>query len=126
MRQTPVDVHAFACGLIEQESVGGTAFVGDPTVRVVTKLRGQLSELVGEAGFDALLRHAALEAAPERPREMALTLERRSAPSITPRVVATLLWVLSAFIGEEMTQRLLRRVWPTVSLPSWSEAEVAG
>lgn len=96
------------------------------TCRVCEKLRRPLSLLTGPAGFTSLLARA-------------LTLAQRDAPVLdkvrvtatgaldglfgeaaqaSPTLVAHLLELLTKFIGESFTLRLLQDIWPDFRFPS--------
>ena len=100
--------------------------------RVSEKLRQHLAILMGKGGFRALVSHALVLASQEVPWLRALRVDEEGAlagledlpsppaPSelFEARVVllAHLLGLLVAFIGENLTLRLMREVWPEVSL----------
>ena len=99
---------------------------------VFEKLRPQLATLMGNTGFHALLSRALALARAEAPRLCAVqvkadgSLAAADAPE-TPLdanepveggvvLLALLLGLLVAFIGENLTQRLLRDVWPKLTV----------
>jgi hypothetical protein len=99
---------------------------------VVEKLRPRLGTLMGSVGFRALLSRALVLARAEVPSLRAVhvnedgslqgldELEGEVDPDETFEgrkiLVAQLLGLLVAFIGENLTVRLVREVWPDVSL----------
>jgi hypothetical protein len=96
------------------------------------KLRPNLATLVGNAGFRALLSRALALANAEVPWLRALhvkadgcfegldELEAQVDPDEIFEggivLLAQLLGLLVAFIGEDLTLRLVREIWPTLSL----------
>lgn len=95
------------------------------TCRVCEKLRRPLSRLMGPAGFSSLLSRA-------------LTLAQRDAPALdrvrvtttgaleglldeaaqaSSALVAYLIELLTTFIGESLTLRLLQDIWPDFPVP---------
>jgi len=99
---------------------------------VCEKLRPQLAILAGSGGFHALLSRAFALANPEVPwlctvhinadgsleglEELHAQLDRDELFDGGVVLVAQLLGLLAAFIGENLTLRLLRDVWPKVPL----------
>jgi hypothetical protein len=99
---------------------------------VCEKLRPQLAILAGSGGFHALLSRAFALANPEVPwlrtvhinadgsleglEELHAQLDRDELFEGGVVLVAQLLGLLVAFIGENLTLRLLREVWPRVPL----------
>ena len=98
-------------------------------LHVCEKLRPQLATMMGKGGFNALLRRALALASAEVPslRTMQITAdgsweeeeseaqidsEKIAAGSLV--LVAHLLGLLAAFIGENLTLRLVLEVWPKV------------
>jgi hypothetical protein len=102
------------------------------TFPVPEKLRAPLSALVGSTGFGALLSRALVLASPEVPWLRAVhvkadgslegpaELEAQVDPEkiVKGRValLAQLLELLRAFIGENLTMQVMREVWPKLSL----------
>src|SRR5687767_9356967 len=110
----------------------------DPVVRVCEKLRVVLTPFVGKAGFAALLRRALALATERRPALRPvhildtgsmegfekLSAEERGeegpgpgaggAEGAGPEVIAWLLDLLVAFIGESLMLQLVRQAWPDV------------
>ena len=96
------------------------------TVRVCEKLRGSLSTLAGVAGYRALISRALALAKTEVPSLGRLRVREDGsleAPDPAGRdmdesqgggtaLVAQLLGLLVTFIGEALTLRLVRDVWP--------------
>jgi hypothetical protein len=103
------------------------------------KLRPQLATLMGNVGFCALLSRALALANAEVPWLRAVHVKADGsfegldelgaqvdpAESFEGRVVllAQLLGLLTAFIGEDLTLRLGREVWPKLSLDAWDFGE---
>ncbi len=99
---------------------------------VCEKLRPHLSTLMGRAGFRALVSRALVLAATEAPGLHALQVgedgalagyEAFGSPAEAQKVtegtlvlLAQILGLLDAFIGQDLTQRMLRDVWPKISL----------
>ena len=132
-RATPL-MREFAERLVAFEMQGGKAIrLQSPAAfEVCEKLRPHLATLMGKAGFCALLSRALALAASEAPalRRVRVnadgSLGGREDPD-TPmdlqkvaegRVVllAQLLGLLEAFIGRSLTLRMLRDVWPKLTL----------
>jgi hypothetical protein len=102
---------------------------------VCEKLRPHLANLMGRNGFHALLSRALSQAAQKAPSlravqvnaEGAFERSNKSAAPMSPAKnveasvaqVAQLLELLVAFIGESLTLRLLREIWPTLQLNEW-------
>jgi hypothetical protein len=96
------------------------------------KLRPNLATLVGNAGFRALLSRALALANAEVPWLRALHVKADGSfegldeleAQVDPDeifeggivLLAQLLGLLVAFIGEDLTLRLVREIWPTLSL----------
>lgn len=132
-RATP-QMRNFAKRLIAYEA-GGNKSSGIKTPAaflVCEKLRPQLAMLAGNGGFHALLSRAFALANPEVPwlrtvhinadgsleglEELHTRLDRDELFDGGVVLVAQLLGLLLAFIGENLTLRLLREVWPRVPL----------
>jgi len=124
----------FAERLIAYE-IGGNKFSGTKTSAafpVYEKLRPHLANLMGNNGFRALLSRALVRAEADVPslRSMQVKadgslagldkLEVQASPEELARgsvvLVAQLLGLLVAFIGEALTLRLVREVWPKLSV----------
>lgn len=103
-----------------------------PAYHASEKLRPHLATLMGETGFRALLSRALALATEEVPwlRGMHVSaqgslegwgdIEEKIAPEEVARgrvvLLAQLLGLLVAFIGEELTLQLAREVWPKLPL----------
>ena len=103
-----------------------------PVLHVTEKLRPHLANLMGNGGFRALLSRALVLATPEVAWLHAVHIKADGSfegldeleASVDPegiaegRVVllAQLLGLLVVFIGESLTLRLVRDVWPKLSL----------
>jgi hypothetical protein len=122
--------------LLALEMARTTRAKADPVVRVCEKLRVVLTPFVGKAGFAALLRRALALATERRPALKPLHIletgslagfEKLSAEErgeegpgsgaggpegAGPEVIAWLLDLLVAFIGEALMLRLVRQAWP--------------
>lgn len=91
---------------------------------VCDRLRPHLATLMGNIGFKALLSRALALAAAENPSLLSLhikadgSFERAeaavavTAPEGGAALVVQLLGLLATFIGEDLTLRLVRDVWP--------------
>ena len=127
-------MHDFAKRLIAHETRGNNSSTPNSpvTFSVIAKLRPTLTNLMGSAGFSALLSRALalaskkvlwLEKVQVKPDGSLQGLDEL-AKQIDPgeffegRVVllAQLLALLVAFIGERLTLQLVQEVWPKLSL----------
>jgi len=120
-------------------AIGSTAKVSSPGTAVCEKLRTQLSMLMGNAGFGALFVRAIaltktelpgmseLEIQPSGtlieldPAELKANLPELSRVSV--RVLAELLGLLVAFIGEPLVLGLVRETWPKFTLRGFDNVE---
>jgi hypothetical protein len=127
-------VRAFARRLIDHDEFGcNSPGSNSPhTFHISDKLRVYLATLMGTAGFRALLSRAVALAGAELPRLRGvqvkedgtfdgldeLHLKLKPAEFLECRVVllSHLLGLLVAFIGEILTMRLVREIWPKVPL----------
>jgi hypothetical protein len=132
-RATP-QMRKLAARLIATEGRGHQRLEIDPPLafNVCEKLRPHLATLMGEAGFRAVLSRALAVATEEVPSLVAVQLDadgsiERWQGSEAPMnakemaqggvlVVAQLLGLLVAFIGDNLTMRLVREVWPKVAV----------
>ena len=132
-RATP-QMRKFAKRLIVCETGGNksSATKGAAAFPIPAKLRPQLTTLMGNGGFRALLSRALVLAQADVPWLCAVTvktdgtlggLEKIHAQPepyelLEGRIVllAELLGLMIAFIGESLTLRLVREVWPKVPL----------
>jgi hypothetical protein len=110
---------------------------GKEVPRVFEKLRASLTEFVGEDGFTALLRRALVLARADVPslQTAEITpdgrLEGLQEPAAGARkdveaataITSHLLGLLVTFVGEAITLRLVRNVWPDESSPTIIESE---
>ncbi len=130
MSQVNPVMRDFAARLIAHATRGTqSAGTNRPAVfQVVEALRPPLSTLMGDVGFNALLARALVLASPEvpwlrtvqvKPTETRAGLEKMAAQAAPAELaegrvvlVAQLLGLLVAFIGESLVQRLVREVWP--------------
>jgi hypothetical protein len=107
-----------------------------PAAPVCEKLRASLAALMGRAGFSALVSRALAQAQRKEPSlravrvnaEGALERSNEAAARVSAAkdvegsvaLVAQLLELLVAFIGENLTLRLLRDIWPNLQLNEWN------
>jgi hypothetical protein len=136
MSEAPPQIRNLAERLIAHETRGNKSS-GTRTPAafpVVEKLRPKLATLIGDAGFRALLSRALARAKAGVPSLRAVQVEADGAlrglagleAQADPReiaegrvvLLAQLLGMLVAFIGEDLTLRLVREVWPKFSLNS--------
>ena len=124
----------FAARLIADETKGKKSSAVTPpgSFPVVEKLRPHLATLMGNAGFRALLSRALALATAEVPWLRRVQVKADGslvgwddpAAQLSPKeilagrvvLLAQLLGLLVAFIGENLTVRLVREVWPKLSL----------
>jgi hypothetical protein len=134
MSRATLQMRNFAKRLIVDETSGNRFFeTKTPAAfHVCEKLRPHLATLVGNGGFRALVSRALALANAEAPWLRAVHVKADGAleglekahAQLDPdeffegRVVllAQLLGLLVAFIGENLTSRLVREVWPNVPL----------
>jgi hypothetical protein len=118
------------------------------------KLRGRLARLLGQEGFDSLLKRALYLAAADYPFLENVTVETSQSSPNESRQLSTshlkglreniqghdraevragldallgdFVWLLSTFIGEDLALRQLRRIWPDVLLDSAEDRQVSG
>ena len=127
-------MRSFAKRLIANETGGNKSYgIKTPAAFLVCeKLRPHLAKLAGNGGFHALLSRAFALANAEVPwlrtvhikadgsleglEELHAQLDRDELFDGGVVLVAQLLGLLVAFIGENLTLRLLREVWPRVPL----------
>ena len=125
----------FAKRLIDYEARGDESFETKKTPAafyVCEKLRPHLSTFMGNAGFRALLAralalanaevawlravHVKADGSLEGLDELAAQVDPKEMAEGSVVLVAQLLGLLVAFIGENLTVRLVREVWPKLSL----------
>jgi len=134
MSRVTQQMRAFAQRLIafETQRINAAGTETAAAFQVCQKLRPHLAPLMGSTGFHALLSRALALASAEVPQlrtlqvntHGSLALVDESAGSLRPEeltegsivLTAQLLGLLEAFIGESLTLRILREVWP--KLPS--------
>ncbi len=135
-RATP-QMRELASRLIAHETNGEPAGALDPpnAFRVCEKLRPQLATLMGKAGFRAVLARALVVTSADMPLLAAVqvqedgsltgwkTAEAPDEPQDRTEggvlLVAQLLGLLVAFIGDNLTLRLVCEVWPKLPLDDW-------
>ena len=133
MTQATPAVRGLARRLLEQETLAserpGNAFAAQ---RALDKLRRHLATLVGVAGFQALVSRALALAKPESDWLEAVRVKsdgsldgfveaarERAADEVAKggaALLAQLLGLLVAFIGEGLTLRLVREAWSDATL----------
>jgi hypothetical protein len=148
MRQADPAVRNLARRLLAHEAGSGgqgLEALADAAERACEKLRLHLSKILGQAGFQALLARALTLATAEfswltqgrAERDGSLTGLRAAAEGRNPAeatagfaaVLGHILGLLVVFIGDDLTGRLVRQVWPeaepgeSVSPGSEDEAE---
>ena len=139
MRRTTPRTRAFAQRLIDCERAGERASAKTvPTALVIcTKLQPDLASLMGDSGFRAVMSRALTLAKLESPQLDALRIttndERADLyeyePGLTPDdvedggvvLVAQLLGLLGTFIGDSLTERIVRGVWPKLAPGDWQD-----
>ena len=132
-RATP-KMRNYAGHLIAHEARDAARSKTSPQVifPVVEKLRPHLATLMGKLGFRALLSRALALAGAEVPwlrtvpvkaddsfeglGDLGTQVDARELFEGRVVLVAQILGLLVAFIGEDLTLRLLREVWPKLSL----------
>jgi len=116
------------------EGPGGTDLPAE--FRVVEKLRQPLSRLTGVAGFRILLVRALTLAKAQAPGLIATQVKpdgsldgfgdsgnRTHAPEAGAMLIAELLGLLVAFVGEAFTLSLVLDVWPGFPVPGYGTLE---
>lgn len=139
MRRTTPRMRAFAQRLIACERAGEKASAKSvPTALVIcTKLQPDLASLMGDSGFRAVMSRALTLAKLESPElnQLRITTNDDRAdlyeyePGLTPDdvadggvvLLAQLLGLLGTFIGESLTERIVRGVWPKLPLSDWED-----
>ena len=135
MRRATPKMRNFAKRLIAYETRGNRSFETKKTpaaFHVCDKLRAHLSTFLGNAGFRALLARALALAVAEVAWLRAMHVKADGSlegldeleAQVDPNeifegcvvLLAQLLGLLVAFIGEDLTLRLVREVWPQLSL----------
>ncbi|HMH17333.1 MAG TPA: hypothetical protein VK572_04200 [Burkholderiales bacterium] len=128
MSQTTPQMRDFAERLIAHETRGNKSSGTPAGFPVFDKLRPKLAVLMGNAGFHALLSRALARAKQEVPSLRAVQLKADGSLELDAQVepekiaegrvnlLAQLLELLVAFIGEDLTLRLAREVWPKLPL----------
>lgn len=131
-RATP-EMRDFAERLVAHEMARTKSGPDTPVaLHICGQLRPQLSLLMGSTGYSALLARALALALPEAPGLRAVgvgadgTLAGMDAPDEHPEpedlaaggvaLLAQLLGLLEGFIGGTQTVRILREVWPKLTL----------
>lgn len=131
-RATP-RMRNFAERLMADETKGRKSSEKSPAVFLVCeKLRPQLATLMGTGGYRALLSRARALAITEVPwlatvqvtadaslqglDELVAEVDPREFAEDSVVLLAQMLGLLAAFIGEDLTLRLVREVWPKLSV----------
>jgi len=129
--------HALARWLLTTEVVGAEGPLAAPAAaeRVFEKLSKRLAQLITLVGSDALLARAVhlsraefpfLDGAQTTPsadeltlrlRESAEGVESSQAAEAFEAVLAILIALLISFVGEDLSLRVLREVWPELPMP---------
>lgn len=127
-------MHDLAARLIAHEAKGNPSSAPNPPAvfHVCERLRPHLAALMGKGGFHAVLSRALAVAGAEAQWFRTVKVnadgvlegwnkaegqEDGEKPTVAGALlVAQLLGLLVAFIGDNLTLRLLREVWPKVSL----------
>lgn len=131
-RATP-EIQAFAKGLVDYEARESDApeVIMRAAFYICERLAPHLSGLMGKEGFSALLARALALAMREVPEMDAVLIQSDSSLVVqdvyedegVPEklakgsvvLVAELIGLLEAFIGESLTLRLVRSAWPKMS-----------
>lgn len=132
MSPVPKKLRELTSRLVAEESLGNTTGGNGtyPTFRVLEKLHVPLATLAGDAGYRALLLRAraltkadapwleSLDVKPdgtiEYPEKSEIRPTREESAKGEHALVARMLALLTLFIGEPLTLRLLHGVWPNV------------
>ena len=132
MSRVSPELRSFAAHLIAQDAKSRNAARPDQTASfpVMEKLRPPLTNLMGGAGFNALISRSLTLAVTEIPalRGVQLTAEgawqgldaleaqlgSNEFPEARVVVLTHLLGLLVAFVGEALTLRLLAEIWPNL------------
>jgi hypothetical protein len=139
MDSPSASIRACAHRLLALEAANKSASDTDrhELLRVFEKLRIALTQFVGADGFTALMRRAlalaraevpSLQPAKITPEGRLEGIEEHAADAKNDAEAATaitahLLALLVTFIGEPLTLRLMRDVWPDESGPTTTESE---
>lgn len=131
MSRAAPNMRDFAERLIAYETRGNKSKTPAACL-VMDKLRPQLATLMGNIGFRALLSRTLALAIPEFPWLRAVHVKAEGSlegldelgAQVDPDqifegcvvLLAQMLGLLVAFIGEDLTLRLVREVWPKLSL----------
>jgi hypothetical protein len=134
MTQVPASLTEFTRRLLAHEAGNRRSArdLVDAMERATLGLHGQLAPLLSSTGFDALIGRAVKLAARDfaflaavtttTPRSSSLDGLRRAAESRDPQeveaalvaILATFIWLLIIFIGENLGLHKVREVWPDV------------
>ncbi len=127
-------MRAFAERLIADETKGDQSpgIQGPAAFRVFEKLRPHLATLMGNTGFRGLISRALMLASAEDPRLRGVLVRADGTLEVVPggwapadpearvegnvTLVAQLLGLLVAFVGENLTLKIVAEVWPGFSL----------
>jgi hypothetical protein len=139
MDSLPLSIRAWAQRLLASETANqsGSQTYPHELLRVLEKLRNALTQFVGADGFTALMGRAlalarrevpSLETAKITPEGRLEGLEEHGAGATNhaeaaAAITAHLLALLVNFIGEPLTFRLMRDVWPDESGRTTIESE---
>lgn len=126
MESAPASIRAWAQRLLALEAANKSASDADlESARVFEKLRASLTRFVGPDGFTALMRRALALARAEVPslrtarvipegrvEGIEEQVEGKNDVEAATAITANLLALLVTFIGESLTLRLVRDLWP--------------
>jgi hypothetical protein len=134
MNEVAPNIRDFACVLIAYEARENNPYASNvpATFAVCEKLRPYLATLMGNGGFRALLSrslalasekihwlravHVKADGSLEGSNELYAELDPRELLEGKVLLLARLLALLAALVGEDFTFRLVREVWPKVPL----------
>lgn len=124
----------FARRLIDHEAKGSQSSKADlsPAFRICEMLRSHMSTFLGKTGFGALLARSLVLGAAEAPwlgtfsvradggwqglEEAGALDDKKQVAEGGVVLLARLLMLLTTFIGQALTVRLVREIWPTFPL----------
>ncbi len=111
--------------VVRVEQAGDDARVADVAQRILARLRAQLGDLIGPAGLDVLVARAVVLARRGHPVLAGVGVEPGGAftgldavgdeaalQAAALSIFAHVFELLSVLIGEDLTMRLVRDVWP--------------
>jgi hypothetical protein len=131
MTSPSLSIRSWARNVLDAESALASSGAAEKEVamRVCEKLQDSLRRFVGPDGVTALTRRAVAMARNERAALSSLKVARDGrvegwdtlaatghSAEAAMEIVSHLLWLLVTFIGESLTLRLVRDVWPDTKL----------